>query len=1077
MNIPKPPKAIPRRTLRRSFSVLAAALFAASTASAADWYLRLAQPITSDWHTAGEWNTTPNGVGSNAASISVTDTYHINNYSVRTPYAAGPVIFGGGLLCLSGGASAIGIKTTGVAGATIPNLASEGGKIENSEGGTVYLNVTNFNVVSGSTALTSVSGRATKLAVGTLTGSGELRVSGSGSTVLLAVTQASAFTGTIRLSSGTLNLDADLVSSGPLVIEGGTLVLDQAVVVTSLKIGATTYAAGTYDYAALASTGFLSAASTGTITVNPATTWYLKPANQPNPNHWKTLADWSSTPDGTGPSPTGFRAADTFDTNAKLVLRTPFVNTQVPENTFTGGQLRITSGATTLALKGYSNTVLATLPSLYATAGKITQNATTTVRLRVDHFENQATGTSGLTINTATGTNVGFDLSVGKLVGSGILRYSAGGSTFRLSADDATTYTGDIYLANGKLNFDNDFSSAGRLVIDAPGFVELDQVATFTDLVVAGTEYPIGNYSLNTLQTNHPGMFTGTTGGAIVVRGPADWYLTTSQTGTTDSWNTRLHWNSAPDGSGVVPPTINPIDNYANQTNGRTVRTPDTASTFGGGALVLKSGGKLMLRTAAGVTSTIPTLQTEAGATIYNGLLGIAQSLDIGTWNSVSGTTALTTTTGGAGGSFDLRVHHLKGAGHITVGGNSIVRPVVNHGGQYTGTFTVNTGATVTFNETFGIGGKLVVSSGANVTLNQWVYVTALTVNGVVKPLGIHTAASLGLAGAGSIYVSQPTTDSPQMFGVNFAGAEFGGTAFWQTNAAMWDYYQAKGLTLIRMPVKWNRIQTSLYGPVNFTQMDQCVALAAARGMKVIIDIHDYAVYSGSTGPRLGSTGLPISAFTNVWSQIADHYKNNTAVYGYDLMNEPLEITPAVWRDAAQQAVNTIRTKDATHYVLVEGLGYSSSTSWVPTSGTENTALDIKDPIGRLIYSAHSYWDYQRNPYASPPYEGNDGNYRSNDLPTPLIGVNDVKPFVEWLKTRPYAYGNVGEYAVPNDYNSAGWNEALGNFLQYLRDNNVGGTYWAAGNNWVPNPTICHPTPFPGTDKPQMSVLQLYNNN
>jgi endoglucanase len=507
------------------------------------------------------------------------------------------------------------------------------------------------------------------------------------------------------------------------------------------------------------------------------------------------------------------------------------------------------------------------------------------------------------------------------------------------------------------------------------------------------------------------------------------------------------------------------------------VRTPDTASTFGGGALVLKSGGKLMLRTPAGATSTIPTLQTEAGATIYNGMVGVAQSLDIGTWNAVSGTTVLTTTTGAAGGSFDLRVHHLKGAGHITVGGNSIVRPIVNHGGQYTGTFTVNSNAVVTFDEPFGISGKLVVNTGANVTFNDWAYVTALTVNGVVKPLGIHTAASLGLAGSGSVVVCQPTAESPQMFGVNFAGAEFN-DPFWQTNAAMWDYYQAKGLTLIRMPVKWSRIQSTLNGPVNFTQMDQCIALAAARGMKVIIDIHNYAAYVGGTNPpRLGSTGLPISAFTNVWSQIADHYKNNTAVYGYDLMNEPVGIDMSIWSDAAQQAVTAIRKTGAGQYVLVEGLAYSKATTWVPTSGTLNVTMDIKDPVGRLIYSAHSYWDYKDNPYASPAYYGSDGVYRSDDVPTPDIGVKHVKPFVEWLKTRPYAYGNVGEYCVPNNYYQAGWNEAMANFLQYLRDNNIGATYWAAGNNWIPSPTICHPQPFPGTDKPQMSVLELFNNN
>ena len=49
-------------------------------------------------------------------------------------------------------------------------------------------------------------------------------------------------------------------------------------------------------------------------------------------------------------------------------------------------------------------------------------------------------------------------------------------------------------------------------------------------------------------------------------------------------------------------------------------------------------------------------------------------------------------------------------------------------------------------------------------------------------------------------------------------------------------------------------------------------------------------------------------------------------------------------------------------------------------------------------------------------------------------------------------------------------------FLAYLRANNISGTYWAAGNNWTPSPTVCHPQPFPGTDRLQMAVLELYNN-
>src|SRR5690606_37088548 len=149
--------------------------------------------------------------------------------------------------------------------------------------------------------------------------------------------------------------------------------------------------------------------------------------------------------------------------------------------------------------------------------------------------------------------------------------------------------------------------------------------------------------------------------------------------------------------------------------------------------------------------------------------------------------------------------------------------------------------------------------------------------------------------------------------------------------------------------------------------------------------------------------------------------------YGYDIMNEP-KGGIALWAEAAQQAVDAIRKQDQTAYVLVEGMSASSSSKWVAESGS----LDIKDPVGRLIYSAHSYWDSKQSTLPNGDQNwSSDGIYISNEPRDPNRGVLMAQPFVEWLQTRPYAHGNFGEYGIPNDYNTADWNIVLGNFLAY----------------------------------------------
>ncbi|WP_169815739.1 cellulase family glycosylhydrolase [Pseudotamlana agarivorans] len=90
-------------------------------------------------------------------------------------------------------------------------------------------------------------------------------------------------------------------------------------------------------------------------------------------------------------------------------------------------------------------------------------------------------------------------------------------------------------------------------------------------------------------------------------------------------------------------------------------------------------------------------------------------------------------------------------------------------------------------------------------------------------------------------------------FGANLAGADFGNNMAGTYNLdytyrteSEFDYFHSKGLNLIRLPFKWERIQRSLNGDLDATELQRIktvLALAKAKNMLIILDLHNYCRY------------------------------------------------------------------------------------------------------------------------------------------------------------------------------------------------------------------------------------------
>lgn len=301
------------------------------------------------------------------------------------------------------------------------------------------------------------------------------------------------------------------------------------------------------------------------------------------------------------------------------------------------------------------------------------------------------------------------------------------------------------------------------------------------------------------------------------------------------------------------------------------------------------------------------------------------------------------------------------------------------------------------------------------------------------------------------------------MIGVNLSGAEFGtqnryGQDYIYPSAADIQFYADRGVEFVRLPIKWERMQPSLGGELSTAELGRLktfLANAEAAGVKVIVDLHNYGRYGGNV---VGGDKVSAGAFADFWQKMATAIGGSPAVLGYDLMNEPHDMSGATsWKSSVQTAVDAIRTVDQNAKIYVEGTGWSSARNWTAT----NNDLLIKDPANKIVYEAHVYFDNDNSGVYDQSYDG-EGAYET-------MGADRIRNFTDWL-ARNKVEGFIGEFAVPND--DPRWLNVLDKFLTTLKELDLSATYWGAGP-WLGNYKLGL-RDSGGNERPQMDVLEKY---
>lgn len=326
------------------------------------------------------------------------------------------------------------------------------------------------------------------------------------------------------------------------------------------------------------------------------------------------------------------------------------------------------------------------------------------------------------------------------------------------------------------------------------------------------------------------------------------------------------------------------------------------------------------------------------------------------------------------------------------------------------------------------------------------------------------------------------SADSVYRRGVSLAGPEFGDTQlpgvenrdFTMNSELSYRYFGAKGLSLIRLPLRWERMQPALRGPLDETYLAgirRNVAWASANGCRIILDVHNYGRYRMIEGGWWreyildnvydGSVKVSSEDLADLWRRVSFEFRNEPAVYGYGLMNEPHDLGTADWKATSQALVSAIRSTGDEKLILVAGDSWSSAARWPAVHGP---ASWIDDPANNFAYEAHLYFDGDASGNYNQSYDAELA--RNPDMEQ--VGVRRLAPFIAWCQTNQVR-GFLGEYGVPAE--DARWLAVLDNFLTALDQAGFGGTYWGAGEWWGGYPLSVQPANQFLEDRPQLAIL------
>jgi len=214
------------------------------------------------------------------------------------------------------------------------------------------------------------------------------------------------------------------------------------------------------------------------------------------------------------------------------------------------------------------------------------------------------------------------------------------------------------------------------------------------------------------------------------------------------------------------------------------------------------------------------------------------------------------------------------------------------------------------------------------------------------------------------------------------------------------DSIKSWGFNSIRLPFHYNLFATNTNPPTFLNQgfqiVDSLLEWCKQNQLYLILDMH--AAPGGQSAepisdynpanPSLWQSEQNKTLTVQIWRKIAERYKDEVWIGGYDLLNEPAWDLPPnnqPLRDLYIRITDTIRAVDNNHLLFIEGNWFATDFNGLTPAWDENMA-----------YSFHKYWN--GNTQSSIQYLVDLRNNSNRPLWLGETGENSNKWFTDCVK-------------------------------------------------------------------------------
>lgn len=168
-------------------------------------------------------------------------------------------------------------------------------------------------------------------------------------------------------------------------------------------------------------------------------------------------------------------------------------------------------------------------------------------------------------------------------------------------------------------------------------------------------------------------------------------------------------------------------------------------------------------------------------------------------------------------------------------------------------------------------------------------------------------------------------------------------------------FIRSLGLNLVRLPFNYRHFEDDMFPMMiresGFKHLDRVIKICAENEIYTILDLHAAAGYQNqdwhSDNPSCQALFWEHRHFQDrtvwLWEVVADRYKDNPWVAGYNPLNEPSDPTRERLTPFYNRVVDAIRRVDPGHIIFLEGDHFSRDFS------------SFGPPLPNIVYSIHNY--------------------------------------------------------------------------------------------------------------------------